>query len=345
MNQHILVTGSEGYIGTVLVPLLLAQGHTVTGLDTNYYAHGNLNNNPIAPHRVIQADLRDITAQHLQGIDAIVHLAGLSNDPLGTLDESLTLEINHHASEKLARLAKDAGIRRFVFASSCSLYGAADKLLTEDDPANPQTAYGKSKILTEDFLRTLASPTFCPVFLRNATAFGFSPRMRFDIVVNSLTGYARTAGRIQILGDGTPWRPLVHVQDICQAVLLALSAPAEKVCGEAFNIGSDQENYQIRSIAEHVQQQYPDCQISIAQANANDTRNYMVSFEKAKQILGYQTQWTLDAGIKELKEAYERCDLDTALFEAPPYTRLKQIETWLAGNQLDKQLRWTGVAR
>lgn len=344
MNQHVLVTGSEGYIGTILVPMLEAEGYTVTGLDTAYYAHGNLDkSSPYSP-RLIRTDLRDITAQHLDGIDAIVHLAGLSNDPLGKLDESLTLDINHHASEKLALLAKDAGIRRFVFASSCSLYGASDKLLTEDDPANPQTAYGMSKILTENALRELAGNDFCPVFLRNATAFGFSPRMRFDIVVNSLTGYAHTAGRIQILGDGTPWRPLVHVRDICQAVLLALTAPAELVCGEAFNIGSSQENYQIRSIAEHVQKQYIGCEIAIAQANANDTRNYMVSFDKAQQVLGFRAQWTLDAGIAELKQAYNACGLDATLFEAPAYTRLKQIEAWQSAGRLDNHLRWIGAA-
>lgn len=343
MSQHILVTGSEGYIGTVLVPLLQAQGYAVTGLDAAYYAHGNLDRSPAPTHPLIRADIRDVSAQQLHGIDAIVHLAGLSNDPLGMLDESLTLDINHHASERLAVLAQGAGIRRFVFASSCSLYGAADKLLTEDDPANPQTAYGKSKILTEDALRTMAGPNFCPVFLRNATAFGFSPRMRFDIVVNSLTAYAHTLSRIQILGDGTPWRPLVHVRDICQAILLALAAPADSVRAQAFNIGSDRENYQIRSIAEHVQQQYPNCEIAIAQDKANDTRNYMVSFDKAQQVLGFQAQWTLNAGIAELKEAYGTCRLDQALFEAPVYTRLKQIEAWLASGHLDSQLRWTGV--
>lgn len=343
MAQHILVTGSEGYIGTVLLPMLQAEGYTVTGMDTAYFAHGNLDRSPPPVHRLIRTDIRNVVAKDLEGIDAIVHLAGLSNDPLGKLDESLTLEINYHASERLAVLAKDAGIRRFVFASSCSLYGAADKVLTEDDPANPQTAYGKSKILTEDALRAMATSDFCPVFLRNATAFGFSPRMRFDIVVNSLTGFAHTTGRIQILGDGTPWRPLVHVRDICQAVILALSAPENSVRAQAFNIGSDRENYQIRSIADHVQKHYPDCEVSIAQTNANDTRNYMVSFEKAGQILGFGAQWTLAAGIAELKQAYTACSLDQDLFDAPVYTRLKQIEAWLASGHLDNELRWTGV--
>lgn len=342
MSRNILVTGSEGYVGTVLVPMLIERGWHVTGLDAGYYRHGNLDRSVLPDYALLSMDIRDVTEEQLSGVDSVVHLAGLSNDPLGQLDESLTFEINHAASERLARLAKRAGVRRFVFASSCSLYGAADRVLTETDAANPQTAYGRSKIMTEDALRVMAGAGFCPVFLRNATAFGASPRMRFDIVVNSLTGFAHTTGRIQILGDGTPWRPLVHVRDMCQAMLRVLDAPESSIRAQAYNIGDDRENYQIRTIAAHVQKQYPACEITIAQSKAGDTRNYMVSFEKAKRELGYRSEWSLDAGISELKRVYTACGLDNSTFEAPAYNRLRQIEAWLAVGRLDPRLRWRG---
>lgn len=336
----VLVTGGEGYIGSVLLPILAAEGFAATSLDSCFYAHGNLDGSANRGEGVTCKDVRDLTPDDLRGYDAVVHLAALSNDPLGKLDEALTLDINFRATQHVAEAAKAAGAARFVFASSCSLYGAADHVLTERDAANPQTAYGRSKILAEQALTALSGPDFCPVFLRNATAFGFSPRMRFDIVVNSLTGFAHTTGKISILGDGTPWRPLVHVKDICRAIVLALRAPQTTVQAEAFNIGDSAENYQIRQIAEHVQQHYTDCAIEIAQANAGDTRNYMVSFDKAREVLGFHAGWTLDAGIAELKNAYTACGLNAALFAAPPYTRLTQIEAWLAAGRLSADLRW-----
>ncbi len=340
-NKNVLVTGSEGYIGSVLMPMLLEAGWHATGLDCCYYAHGNLDGSYSENWPVVRKDIRDLTPADFENFDAVVHLAALSNDPLGKLDETLTMEVNFLASEHLAQAAKSAGAKRFVYASSCSLYGAADRILTEDDPANPQTAYGRSKIMTENALTGLADTHFCPVFLRNATAFGLSPRMRFDIVVNSLTGYAHTTNNIRILGDGTPWRPLVHVRDICRGILLALQARDAEVCAQAFNIGDSSENFQIRSIAEHVQHYYPACSISIAQANANDTRNYMVSFEKAQRILGFHSTWSLDRGIDELRRAFISCGLTYATFQSPTYTRLLQIEEWKAQGKLDSALRWS----
>ena len=338
--KKVLVTGGEGYIGSVLLPMLAMEGYVATSLDSCFYAHGNLCKKASLAHAVVRKDVRDLTPDDLHGHDAVVHLAALSNDPLGKLDEALTLDINYRATKHIAEQAKAAGAKRFVFASSCSLYGAADHVLTEHDTANPQTAYGHSKILAEQTLSELAGPEFCPVFLRNATAFGFSPRMRFDIVVNSLTGFAHTTGKIRILGDGTPWRPLVHVMDICRAIIMALRAPRGAVQAEAFNIGDSEENYQIRQIAERVQKHYPACAIEIAQANAGDTRNYMVSFDKARDVLGFRAEWSLEAGIAELKAAYTACGLDTALFTVPPYTRLAQIEEWLAQGRLGPDLRW-----
>jgi nucleoside-diphosphate-sugar epimerase len=338
--KKVVVTGGEGYIGSILMPMLAAEGFEAVSLDSCFYAQGNLGRSSNLTHTVISKDVRDLTPDDFRNNDAVVHLAALSNDPLGKLDEALTLDINFNATRHAAEAAKSAGVKRFVFASSCSLYGAADHVLTEQDAANPQTAYGRSKILAEEALSALAGPDFSPVFLRNATAFGFSPRMRFDIVVNSLTGFAHTAGKIRILGDGTPWRPLVHVVDICRAIVMALRAPREAVQAEAFNIGDSEENYQIRQIAEHVQKHYPACAIEIAQANAGDTRNYMVSFDKARDILGFRAEWSLEAGIAELSAAYTACRLDTALFTAPSYTRLAQIEEWLAQGRLGPDLRW-----
>lgn len=338
--SKVLVTGSEGYIGSVLLPILAAQGFAPSGLDSGFYAHGNLDGSADISRPFFRKDVRDLTPDDIRGFDAVVHLAALSNDPLGKLDEALTLEVNHEATRHVAQIAKAAGATRFIFASSCSLYGAADHVLTEADTANPQTAYGRSKILAEEALTALADGGFCPVFLRNATAFGFSPRMRFDIVVNSLTGFAHTSGKIKILGDGTPWRPLVHVQDICQAIILSLRAPSSAVQAQAFNIGDSAENYQIIEIAKQVQKQYPGCAINIAQSDAGDTRNYMVSFDKARDVLGFRAQWTLNAGIAELKAAYLRCALDTGAFTSPPYTRLMQIEEWLKAGKLGQDLRW-----
>lgn len=342
MKKRVLVTGSEGYIGTVLMPMLIAEGYDVEGLDICYFSEGNLDNSTFADYPLYQKDVRDVTKEDFEGKGyyAVIHLAALSNDPLGMLDEQLTYDINHKASVNIARLAKEAGVERFVFASSCSLYGqGGDKALTENDPSNPQTAYGKSKILAEQDISALADEGFSPMFMRNSTAFGFSPRMRFDIVVNSLSGYAKVENQIKILGDGKPWRPLVHVRDICDAMIHVLKADKETIHNQAFNVGDTQENYQIKSIAEHVKKFFPECEITIAKEDAGDTRDYNVSFDKLNNQLGFKIGMPLDAGIEELKEKYDEVALDKSLFEHRYYTRLKQIQYLLDNNIVDNQLR------
>lgn len=340
MIKNILVTGSEGYIGTVLMPMLAKEGYEATGLDSCFYSDGNLTNENFTKYKLIRKDIRDVTSADFEGFDAVVHLAALSNDPLGKLNEDLTFQINFKASVKMAQLAKSAGLKRFVFSSSCSLYGANDKVLTEEDKANPQTAYGKSKILAEKKISRLADDEFSPVYLRNATAFGVSARMRFDIVVNSLTGYAKTEKVIRILGDGTPWRPLVHVNDICQAIILSLKAKKDVIHNQAFNIGSSRENYQIKTIAEKIKEYYPDCKIEIMTKNAGDTRNYIVSFDKAEKLLGFCPGYSLDLGVNKIKEVYNRIYLTKELFEHNYYNRLKQIEALIRQNSIDSELRW-----
>jgi len=341
MNK-VLVTGSEGYIGSVLVPILINEGYDIVGLDTCYYSEGNLNNTQFPKYDLINKDIRDIEENDLKDKDyfAIVHLAALSNDPLGMLDEQLTYDINYKASENIAKLAKYAGIERFIFASSCSLYGQGGKnALTEESPNNPQTAYGKSKVLAEQKISKLADNNFSPVFMRNATAFGFSPRMRFDIVVNSLSGFAKIDNEIKILGDGKPWRPLVHVQDICKAIISVLSAEKNIIHNQSFNVGDNNENYQIRTIADKVKGYFPDCNISIAKKNAGDTRDYNVSFNKLNDELNFQCSWSLDKGIDELKREYDASKLDRDKFEGRLYTRLKQINYLLKNNMVDTKLR------
>ena len=340
MMKRILVTGSEGYIGSVLMPILLKEGYDAVGLDTCFFSDGNLTNAELQAYKLIRKDIRDIDVLDLEGYDAVVHLAALSNDPLGKINEELTYEINYLASVQLAKNAKLAGVKKFIFSSSCSLYGASDRRLTEEDNANPQTAYGKSKILAEKDISLLADKDFCPVYLRNATAFGISPRMRFDIVVNSLTGFAKTEGIIKILGDGTPWRPLVHVKDICKAILLSLKAPSETISNQAFNIGSSNENYQIKTIAQKVKEIYPKCEIKIMTKNDGDTRNYAVSFAKAEKLLCFKSDYTLDEGAKKIAEVYEKCHLTKEIFESRLYTRLKQIEMLKHEKKITPDLRW-----
>ncbi|MCH9813325.1 MAG: SDR family oxidoreductase [Epsilonproteobacteria bacterium] len=339
--QKILVTGSEGYIGTVMMPMLIDNGFEVVGLDNCYYSDGNLNNTAFPQYELVHKDVRDVTIEDFKDKNyyAVVHLAALSNDPLGMLDEQLTYDINYKASVNIAKLAKEAGVERFVFASSCSLYGqGGNDALTEEDASNPQTAYGKSKILAEEGIAELADETFSPTYMRNSTAFGFSPRMRFDIVVNSLSGYAKVDKEIKILGDGKPWRPLVHVKDICGAVIHVLKADKRLIHNEAFNVGDTDENYQIRSIAEHVKKYFSDCEIKIMQDDAGDTRNYNVSFKKLNEQLGFKISHRLDNGIAALKNEYDKVALNKQ-FEHKDYTRLKQIQYLLNEGIVDNDLR------
>lgn len=343
--MKLLVTGVEGYIGCLLAPFLQARGHEIVGLDTGYYRDGWLfSDKQLVPGfpRTINRDIRNIQAEDLEGIDAVVHLAELSNDPLGENVPELTFQINHEASVRLAELAKAAGAKRFVYTSSCSVYGVStgDEPMTELSPTNPQTAYAKCKTLVERDVMALASSDFSPTFLRNATAYGASPRMRFDIVLNNLCGIAATTGKIVMTSDGTPWRPLVHVMDICQAVASALEAPQEAIHNEIFNVGHDEDNYQVREIAQMVADVYPGCELSFGQAGG-DNRSYRVSFAKIHEKLpGFHCEWNARKGAQQLHDVYQRIGIDAATFNARPFTRLKQLKYLGATGQIDDRFFW-----
>src|SRR5882672_44322 len=317
--MKLFVTGTEGYIGTRLAPLLIADGHEVVGLDTGYYRDGNLFNSPTLFARQpaqIYKDIRHITAADLGGFDAVVHLAELSNDPLGENNPELTFRINHVGSVKLAELARGAGVKRFIYASSCSVYGVgSDAPVSEESPVNPQTAYAKCKTLVERDVKQMASKDFCVTFLRNATAYGASPRMRFDIVLNDLCGLAWTQKRITLKSDGSPWRPIVHIEDISKAIRCALVAPAGAVNGEIFNVGADSENYRVREIAQIVADVFPGCELTIGAPSA-DNRSYRVSFEKiSTRLPGFKCAWTARRGAEELRDIFSRIEMDKETFE------------------------------
>ncbi|MDA8792865.1 SDR family oxidoreductase [Bacteriovoracaceae bacterium] len=342
MSKKVLITGSDGYIGAVMVPMFIESGYEVVGLDCMFYSEGNLSMEKLVDCPTIKKDVRDITEEDLAGekFDAIVHLAGLSNDPLGKLNSELTYDINYKASVRLAKIAKKVGVKKFIFASSCSLYGQGkEKALTEESASNPQTAYGKSKIMTEEALSELADDDFCPVYMRNATAFGFSPRMRFDLVVNSLCGFAKVDGEIKILGDGTPWRPLVHIKDISGVAIKLIETEDDLIRNQSFNVGDNGENYQIKEIASLVQEFYPDCKITIAQKDAGDTRDYNVSFNKLNSVLNYKSQWPLKEGIREIVKRFNDVKLDRSLFENENFTRLHRIKNLIEQKKLDLNLR------
>jgi nucleoside-diphosphate-sugar epimerase len=342
--MRVLVTGVDGYIGSLLAPYLAARGHDVTGLDTGFYREGWLPSAempaPCTP-RVIRKDLRHVVPSDLQGLDAVVHLAELSNDPLGELTPSVTYSINHQGSVRLATLAKAEGVSRFVYASSCAVYGASDaEIVTEDSALDPQTAYAKCKVLVERDLGSMADAAFAPVFLRNATAFGASPRMRFDIVLNNLAGLAQTRGQIVMTSDGTPWRPLVHVLDICQAMACALEAPAGTVCGEVFNVGDDAQNYRIREIAAIVADAFPGCDIQLG-ANGADRRSYRVGFDKIRNRLpGFRCAWDAPRGAAQLRSLFQRVELTADRFQFRSFTRLEALQYLLRTEQIDDELFW-----
>jgi len=343
--MNVFVTGTDGYIGSVLVPLLVKAGHVVTGLDTGYYKDGWLYSRPkysFESPRTIVKDLRMIELGDLQGIDAIVHMAELSNDPLGENRPAITNEINHLGSLRLAEMAKQAGIERFVYTSSCSVYGVSDaEFVDERSPTNPQTAYARCKVLVERDVGKLVDDNFSPVFLRNATAYGASPRMRFDIVLNNLMGLAWATKKIAMTSDGSPWRPLVHVQDICTAILCALEAPAHSIAGEIFNVGSTDENYTIREVAEIVASVVPGCEVSFG-ASGDDNRSYRVNFDKIKNSLsGFTCSWSLRDGAEELQSVFEQIDFDQSSFEFRAFTRLKQLKYLTATRQIDDRFFWT----
>ena len=342
--MKILVTGTEGYIGSRLAPLLAGAGHEVRGLDTGFYREGTLyvdpKRMPIVPFTRM-LDLRHAEAKDFEGVDAVVHLAELSNDPLGQNNPEVTYKINHEGSVHLAKLARAAGARRFVYASSCSVYGlGSGEFLNEESPVNPQTAYAVCKTLVERDVRPMASKDFCVTFLRNATAFGPSPRMRFDIVINDLCALAWTRKHIAMTSDGSPWRPVVHIEDICAAIRCALEAPAEAVNGEVFNVGRNSENYRIREIAQQVAEVFAGCEVTSGPAAA-DNRSYRVSFDKiAARLPGFVCRWSARQGIQELHDLFQRIEFNKEAYEFRAFTRLKELKYLQRTGQIDAEFFW-----
>jgi nucleoside-diphosphate-sugar epimerase len=343
--MKVLVTGHRGYIGVEMVTQLRSAGHDVSGLDTGYYDECDFRAPPDdVPN--LNVDLRDITAAPLRGFDAVIHLAALSNDPLGNVNPELTYDINLHASVKLARAAKEAGVRRFLFSSSCSLYGAGgDGFLDENAAFNPVTAYGESKVRVEQEAASLADDQFSPVYLRNATAYGISRRLRADIVVNNLVGHALTTGKVLLQSDGTPWRPLVHIRDIIHAFETMLTAPRDVIHNQAFNVGRTSENYQIRDVANMVAEVVPNCQVTFAAGASADARDYRVDFKKIEQTLpGFRPSWTLRKGIEEMYGAYRDGKMTAEEFLGPRYYRLRTVQGLKDRGTLDDNLRRTGAS-
>lgn len=339
--MRVLVTGHNGYLGSVMVPVLRAAGHEVLGLDTLFFEDCGLGDD-VDRGPSIRKDIRDVEISDLNGLDAVVHLAALCNDPLGDLNPDWTFDINHHASVRLARLAREAGVRRFLYASSCSMYGAAgNSILAEDAPLRPLTPYAVSKVRTEEDVSKLADRDFSPVFMRNATAYGLSPRLRADVVLNNLVCWAHTTGRIRIMSDGTPWRPIVHVQDIARAFAAALVTSRVDVHNQAFNVGSNEENYQVTELAEIVRATVPGCTVEYAADGGPDPRSYRVDFTKlARTLPDFRLQWNASFGAKELYSALQDAGFTFENFQGRKYIRLTQFKHLLAEGLLDGTLRW-----
>ncbi|QIS03632.1 NAD-dependent epimerase/dehydratase family protein [Nocardia brasiliensis] len=336
--MRVLLTGHQGYLGTVMVPVLRADGHEVIGLDSGLFADCVLGELPGDPPG-LAVDLRDVTVEQLRGFDAVIHLAALSNDPLGALAPEITYAVNHQASVRLARLAKEAGVRRFLYASTCSVYGAAGAdLVTEDAPLRPITPYAESKVRVEDDVAALADSGFAPVFLRNATAFGFSPRLRADIVLNNLVGYATLTGEVKVLSDGTPWRPLVHARDIASAFANCLTAPLSAIQCRAFNIGIEANNLTVADIAKTVVEAVPGSRLTITGESGADPRSYRVDFSAARSAIGFRARWTVQAGADELYREYTARGLTYDDF-FQRFTRLPQLERLHKSGVLDATMR------
>jgi nucleoside-diphosphate-sugar epimerase len=344
--MKVLVTGSEGYLGALLIPQLLAHGHVVTGIDTGYYKAGYLYNTKSDQVATRIKDIRQVTSEDVVGHDVVVHMAELSNDPTGELAPHITYEINHKGSVHLAKIAKEAGVRRFIYMSSCSVYGVScgDKPVTEETPVNPQTAYAVCKTLCERDILPLADANFSPVFFRNATAFGASPRQRFDLVVNNLCALAWTTKEIRMTSDGTPWRPLVHGLDIGKAICCAIEAPVDAIHGEIINIGSNDQNYRVREVAEIVAKYFSGCTTSFGIQSA-DNRSYRVCFDKlSRQLPSFQCDWNVEKGTRQFAELFRQIAFGAEDFNFRAYTRLKQLQFLIKTNQIDQEFYWkTGI--
>jgi len=339
--MKVIVTGSDGYLGSLLAPCLLNRGHEVVGIDTGFYKEGTLyRSGPIAPMTLVK-DLRHVDASDFKGVDAIVHMAELSNDPAGQLAPKITYEINHLGSVRLAELAKRAGVSRFVYMSSCSVYGVGNSdFVDEQSPVNPQTAYAVCKTLVERDLVPMADDNFSPTFMRNATAYGASPRMRFDIVLNNLAGLAWTTKEIRLTSDGTPWRPLVHGLDIARAIIAVLDAPRELVHNQIFNVGDTSHNYRVKEIAEIVAETFPGCRLVFGASGA-DNRSYRVSFEKIRKGLpNFKCEWDARRGARQLYDLFRKIDMTAETFQNRTFTRLKQLEYLIRTSQIDDHFFW-----
>ncbi len=342
--MRVLVTGHLGYIGTCLVPRLLAAGYEVTGSDSDLFNHCSYGTEPV-PVTNLQQDVRDLQSQHLEGFEAIIHLAGLSNDPLGELNPRLTDEINFRATERLARLASDVGIRRFVFSSSCSSYGkAGEEFVNEDDRLNPVTAYGRSKVDAEIALSRLAGNDFSPTYLRNATVYGYSPRIRFDLVINNLVAWAHTTGRVLLKSKGLAWRPLVHVEDVADAFIATLQAPLDRIHNEAFNIGLTEENFRVSEVAEMVATEIPGTTLDMVKGAQADQRTYRVNCDKARSaLLDWEPQWLTRRGIRDLCQTYREYGLQQRDFEGSRYQRVAHLQQLMASGAVGQDLRFPVV--
>jgi len=346
--MKVLVTGNKGYIGAVLCKRLVEEGFDIAGLDTGFYEDCVFFKTDCTVAQ-ISKDIRSVTKNDLLGFDAVIHLAALSNDPIGALNPQLTSDINYLASVRLARLAKEAGVKRFIFSSSCSVYGVAgDKLIDETGALNPATEYAKSKIESEKEIAKLADEKFSPVFLRNATVYGISPMLRVDLVVNNLVGWAFTTGKIRVMSDGSPWRPLIHIQDISSAFIAILKVPRELIHDQVFNVGQNNQNYRVREIVEAIKKTMPECEIEFTGEHGVDTRTYRVDFSKFNDTLGpyFKSEWNIEKGIRELADIYKSKNFSEREFLGDKFIRLKKIKYLIDEGRVDQDLFWKkGEAR